>query len=217
MSVSFDHWRGEIWNFNNRIASNLQFCIYHFNNVSKILQPVLLPNCSHVSVWKCINTLLKFSLKHQLEKFCLEFHNKLSSYFYLVIWSNYLAWFVTIILPPGDIEINLGPKSSSRECFSICYWNLSSISAKSYTKVSLLTVYNFIHNFDIICISETFLNSETAPNDSNLEIPNYNMYWAGHLSNCKRGCVCIPHSNTLFRGTKYFKSKWMHQLWGQHW
>ena len=50
------------------------------------------------------------------------------------------------------------------------------ISAHSYTKVFLLTAYNFIHKFDIICVSETFLNSETAANDSNLGIPGYNMY-----------------------------------------
>ena len=91
----------------------------------------------------------------------------------------------------GDIEINPGPKSSSRECFSICHWNLNSISAQSYTKVSLLTAYNLIHNFDIICVSETFLNSETAPNDPNLEIPGYNLHRAHRPSNCKRGGVCI--------------------------
>ena len=97
----------------------------------------------------------------------------------------------TIILLSGDIEINLGPKSNFRECFSICHWNLNSISAQSYIKVSLLTAYNLIHNFDIICLSETFLNSKTAPNDPNVEIPGYNMYRADHPSNCKRGGICI--------------------------
>ena len=60
------------------------------------------------------------------------------------------------------------------------------ISAQSYTKVSLVTAYSFIYNFDIICVSDTFLNSETATNDPNLEIPGYNMHRADHLSNCKR-------------------------------
>ena len=91
----------------------------------------------------------------------------------------------------GDIEINPGPKSSSGECFSICHWNLNSISAQSYTKVSLLTAYNLTHNFDVICVSETFLNSETAANDPDLEIPVYDMYRADHPSNCKIGGVCI--------------------------
>ena len=72
---------------------------------------------------------------------------------------------IIVLLLSGDIEINPSPKSSSRECFSICHWNLNSISAQSYTKVSLLIV---IHSFDINYVSETFLNSETAPNDPNL-------------------------------------------------
>ena len=71
------------------------------------------------------------------------------------------------------------------------------ISSPSYTKVSLLTAYNFIHNFDVICVSETFLNSETAANDPNLEIAGYNMYCADHLSNCKRGSVCIFYKARL--------------------
>ena len=37
----------EIGNFNNWIASNLLFCTYHFNNVYKIILPVLLPVCSN--------------------------------------------------------------------------------------------------------------------------------------------------------------------------
>ena len=47
---------------------------------------------------------------------------------------------------------------------------LENISAQSYTKVSLLTAYDFIHNFDIACVSVIFLNSETARKESNLEI-----------------------------------------------
>ena len=71
------------------------------------------------------------------------------------------------------------------------------ISAQSYTKVSLLTAYNFIHNFDIICVSETFSNSETTANDPNLEIPGYKMYRNDHLSNCKRASVCIFYKSRL--------------------
>ena len=111
--------------------------------------------------------------------------------------SNYLAWHISIILLSGNIEINSGPKSSSRECFSICHWNLNSISVQSYTKVSLLTAYNLIHNFDIICVWETLLNSETATNDANLEIPGYTMHRADHPSNCKRGVVFIFYKVTL--------------------
>ena len=58
------------------------------------------------------------------------------------------------------------------------------VSSQSYTKVSLITAFNFIHNFDIICVSDTFLNSETAANDPHLEIPGYDMHRADHLSIC---------------------------------
>ena len=55
---------------------------------------------------KCLNALLS-----------LEFHHKLLSCLYLAILSNYLTWCISIILLSGDIEINPGPKSRSRECF----------------------------------------------------------------------------------------------------
>ena len=106
----------------------------------------------------------------------------------MVYCNNIAIWY---------IEINPGPKSSSRECFWICHWSLYSISAQSYTKVSLLTAYSLAHKFDIICVSEIFLNSETTPNDPNLEIPSYNMYRADHPSNCKRGGVCIFYEATI--------------------
>ena len=75
-------------------------------------------------------------------------------------------------------------KASSKGCFSKCHWNLNSITAQSYIKVYLLTEYNHIHNFDIY-VSETFLNSETAPSDPNLEISGFNMNHTDHPSNCK--------------------------------
>ena len=126
MSVSVDQWRGEIGNFNNRIASNLLFCTYHFNNVYKIILPVfcflfIVTVC--VLFWKYLNTLLK---QNQFQKLRLEFH-KLLSCLYLAISSNYLIWCISIILLSSDTEINLGPKSSSRECLLICHWNLNDI------------------------------------------------------------------------------------------
>ena len=55
----------------------------------------------------------------------------------------------------GDVELNPGPKQSSINAFSICHWNLNSLSAHNYAKIFLLKAYMAIHRFDIICISET--------------------------------------------------------------
>ena len=44
-----------------------------------------------------------------------------------------------------------------------------------FTKVSLLSAYISVHKFDIICFSETYLNSEIPSDDENLEIAGYNL------------------------------------------
>ena len=48
--------------------------------------------------------------------------------------------------------------------------NLNSVSAHNYIKFSLLRVYLSTHNFDVICISETYLDTDTSHEDDNLEI-----------------------------------------------
>ena len=70
----------------------------------------------------------------------------------------------------SDVEENSGPKPSSCQSFPICHWNLNSISAHNYMKLSLLRVYLSTHKFDVICISESYLNSDASTIDENLEI-----------------------------------------------
>ena len=71
------------------------------------------------------------------------------------------------------------------------------MSAHNYSKISLLTAYISIHDFDIICLSETYLTSTTDINDENLKIPGYIMYRADHPSDVKRGGVCIYYKTML--------------------
>ena len=56
----------------------------------------------------------------------------------------------------GDIEINPGPKRSS---LTFCDWNLNYFAAHEFITVSLLQGYITERIFDIICLSEIFLNS----------------------------------------------------------
>lgn len=58
---------------------------------------------------------------------------------------------------------------SSGQSFTFFHWNLNSISVQNYTKVSILTAYTLVHNSDIICHSETYLNSEASTDDQNLK------------------------------------------------
>ena len=105
-------------------------------------------------------------------------------------------WYCKCLLQlSGDIELNPGPNSC--KSFVICHWNLNSITSHNFIKVSLLTAYNSINKFDIILLSETYLNSETLSNDENLNIPGYNLIRADHLSNTKLGGVCTYFQESL--------------------
>ena len=86
---------------------------------------------------------------------------------------DYLWFKCNLLLLCGDIALNPGPKQNTAKKFSICHCNLNSITAHNFAKLVLLKAYNSIHKIDII--SEIYLNSNILPNDSNLEIPGYNL------------------------------------------
>ena len=90
-----------------------------------------------------------------------------------------------------DVEENPGPKLSSNQIFSICHWNLNRISAHNYIKLSLSRAYLSTHKFDVICISETYLDSNASDEDANLEIVGYTLIRSDHPSNTKRGGACL--------------------------
>ena len=66
-----------------------------------------------------------------------------------------------------------------------------------FTKVSLLLAYISVHKFDIICFSETYLNSEIPSDYKNLEIAGCNLVREDHPSNSKRGGVCVYYKSSL--------------------
>ena len=89
-----------------------------------------------------------------------------------------------LLLQSGVIEINPGPKKSSR--LNFCHWNLNGIAAHGFVKVTLIEVFVKANNIDIICLSETFLVSTIPLNDGRLYIKGYSMTRADHPSNTKR-------------------------------
>ena len=97
----------------------------------------------------------------------------------------------------GDVEENPGPKPNSNQIFSVCHWNLNSVSAHNYIKLSLLRVYVSTHKFDVICIFETYLDSDTSHEDPNLEIIGYTLIKADHPSDTKQGGACLYCRHSL--------------------
>ena len=83
-----------------------------------------------------------------------------SFYFINVVSYIHHMWLYSLVIKrSGDFEENPGPKPNSCECLSICHWNLSRISAHNYIKLSVLRAYISINKIDIICLSETYLDS----------------------------------------------------------
>ena len=89
----------------------------------------------------------------------------------------------------GDIEENPGSKPNSCKC--LCR------DAHNFIKSSLLRAYISISKIDIICFSETYLDSSISFDDVNLELPGYNLVHADNPANTKRGGVCIYYHNSL--------------------
>ena len=115
----------------------------------------------------------------------------------VALLSDYLWFTNNLLLLCGDVELNPELNQNTAKKLSICRWNFNSIAAHNFAKLVLLKAFNSIHKFDIICLSETYLDSSILHNDSNLEIPGYNLVRSDHPSNKKRGGVCIYHKSYL--------------------
>ena len=86
------------------------------------------------------------------------------------------VFILLILFVSGDVELNPGPKNrNSCYNFSICHWNLNSITAHNFAKLNLLQAYNTIHDFDTICLSESYLDSSISSNNDNLYIRDYKL------------------------------------------
>ena len=83
------------------------------------------------------------------------------------------------------------------KCLSICDWNINSTSAHDYSKLFFLKAYVSVHKSDIICFSETYLDSTAPFDDDNLLISGYNLIRSDHSSNTKYRGACLYNKNYL--------------------
>ena len=61
----------------------------------------------------------------------------------------------------------------------------------------LLQAYITQHNYNVICLPETFLNSSSETNNDRILIDGYNLKRADHPSDSKRGGVCICYKEHI--------------------
>ena len=148
-------------------------------------------NCHLVLKSKTRVCSMKKNLGFLLESLFLSFH-----YFENAFLSLLILWYVFhFLLCHGDIELNPGPKKSKDNALSVCHWNLNSITAHNFSKLTQLKAYVSTYKYDFVCLSETYLDSST-PNDV-IDIEGYNLVRADHPDNIKRGGVCIYYKESL--------------------
>ena len=93
-----------------------------------------------------------------------------------------------LLLCCGDIEKHPGPKYS---LLKFCHWNLNGLTAHDSIKISPLKACIIQNNYDIICLSERFLNSSVQTIDVRISIDEYHLIRADHPGDSKRGGICI--------------------------
>lgn len=75
--------------------------------------------------------------------------------------------------------------------------NLKSITTHIFYKISLSIAYVLLHNLDVVCISERYLDSTTERNGNNPEIARYNLIRADKAYNSEIGGVFIFYKRSL--------------------
>ena len=121
------------------------------------------------------------------------FHSKYA-YFHiacLAFYALHIKWLVLrTILLSGDIEMNPGP-----ETLDFCTWNLNSITAYDFLRVSLIEAYNSVYNYDMIGVVETHLDSTIE--ESRLALDGYTFIQSNHPHDIKRGGVGLYIKESL--------------------
>ena len=118
--------------------------------------------------------------------------------YYSVYNLKFALFFSLLLLCHGDTESNPGPnKFGNCQPLKFCHSNLNSILSENCFKVSLLKSFNALHNYDFICLSETFLSPSVSSTLDSLNIDGYNIVRSDHPSGSKRGGVCCYFKESL--------------------
>ena len=190
--VNLAQYEGTVGAFNNRniapkIIYSLLTCRFFRKLNRNIIFLVITLLCSITLILSLSSTLLN------------SFHTKIKT----IHWSVLITFLILIVIifiqfiwvhalltrQSSDIKMNPGPKPNPCHSFSICHWNLNSLATHNYLKVSLLRAYVAIKKFDVVCLSETYLDSSYLSDNDNFYLPGYNLVRADHPSNAKKGGV----------------------------
>ena len=143
--------------FNNCKIAYCNSSNVYYNKVNVIFIPVTYL----FSLTVCLMSSSSILLRAKFRISCSDLNTIL--YFSItLIYVNHFRFYNNFIKLCGDVEENPEHKPNSNQVFSISHWNFNSISAHNSIKLSLLRAYLSNHKFDVICITETYLDSYTS-------------------------------------------------------
>ena len=143
-------------------------------------------NCHCLVISKSVTRRLTRNFGSLFESLFLCFDYLKSTLLFLL---KFLYIFV-LLQHHRDIELNPGPRKSKGNTVSVCHWTLNSITEHNFSKLTQLIVYVSTYKCDFICLSETFLDSQTP--DNLVDIQGYRS-----SRQYKRGGICIYYKDSL--------------------
>ena len=98
-----------------------------------------------IGIFNCRSSVMSRSSRCNLtsnfisafENLLLFYHYQESSNIFLIM----LLYVLVLLQCHGDIELNPGPKKLKKNSLSVCYWNLNSLPAHNFSKLTQLNVY----------------------------------------------------------------------------
>ena len=163
-----------------------------FLNFCNIPANLGLTICELLRISSCFSALRYSWIIPKITTICLLFI--LSSHGELLI-GNLIQ---LLLVCSGDIEINPGPKTKNQILF--CHWNLNGLAARNCTKVSLLQALSVTHDYGIICLSETLLDSPSSNDDERINTVLKATIFYGHtiqVTKKEQAFVCIINNTFL--------------------
>ena len=162
-------------------------------------------NLNFLVCWFILSNTLKFlynKFRESVAKITAKFrfHASINFLIHLNLLFSLYFYAFCIIQSGNVVKFDPGPKSGLSSGLPICHWNLNSFATCNFSKVNLLQVYDSVHCFDFICLSQTFLDSTIQLDYPDLVINDYTLVGDNHLDNVKRvgACIFYQRSSTIY-------------------
>ena len=128
----------------------------------------------------------------------------------VTVFCFYHTWiYIRLVNLSDDVE------KISVQYLTICHLNLNSIASRNFIKIAILKAYSSVHNMDIECLSEIYLDSSVLNDDHNLQILGYSS-----VKLKTRWSSSILQKLTAFKINRRPISMWMHKFriknWGEN-